>query len=122
MSIDAICQEGVFVLENVSFYRDSKLATDLTAEADWKRRGLYIGPQVQPLFFPLRAPTLKFTSPPQFDTLDLNLQEEFERFLQERGINESLAFFIPEYAQYKEQKVRSICRRVDCRWLICAVY
>jgi len=84
LSVDAVCQEGVFVVENVSFYKDSKLMTDLTAEADWKRRGLYIGPQ--------------------FETLDLNLQEEFERFFQERGINESLAFFVPEYAQYKEQK------------------
>jgi len=44
----------------------------------------------------------------QFETLDLNLQEEFERFLQERGINESLALFVPEYAQYKEQKVRPV--------------
>ncbi|KAH9054837.1 regulatory protein suaprga1 [Lactarius vividus] len=84
LSIDAVCQEGAFVVENVSFYKDSKLATDLTAEADWKRRGLYIGPQ--------------------FETLDLNLQEEFEKFLQERGIDESLAFFVPEYAQHKEQK------------------
>jgi complement component 1 Q subcomponent-binding protein len=41
----------------------------------------------------------------QFETLDLSFQEEFEKFLQERGINESLAFFIPEYAQHKEQKV-----------------
>jgi complement component 1 Q subcomponent-binding protein len=41
----------------------------------------------------------------QFESLDLSLQEEFEKFLQERGINESLAFFVPEYAQYKEQKV-----------------
>ena len=46
LSIDAVCQEGGFVVENVSFYNDAKLATDLTAEADWKRRGLYIGPQV----------------------------------------------------------------------------
>ena len=46
LSIDAVCQEGAFVVENVSFYNDGKLATDLTAEADWKRRGLYIGPQV----------------------------------------------------------------------------
>ncbi|KAI9456360.1 regulatory protein suaprga1 [Lactarius psammicola] len=84
LSIDAVCQEGAFVVENVSFYKDSKLATDLTAEADWKRRGLYIGPQ--------------------FETLDLGLQEEFEKFLRERGINENLAFFVPEYAQYKEQK------------------
>ncbi|KAH9962300.1 mitochondrial glycoprotein [Lactifluus volemus] len=84
LSIDAVCQEGVFVVENASFYNDSKLATDLTAESDWKRRGLYIGPQ--------------------FETLDVSLQEVLEKFLQERGINENLAFFVPEYAQYKEQK------------------
>jgi complement component 1 Q subcomponent-binding protein len=88
MSIDAVCQEGTFVVENVSFYKDSKLATELTAEADWKRRGLYIGPQ--------------------FETLDLGLQEEFEKFLEERGINDSLALFVPEYAQHKEQKVRKL--------------
>jgi hypothetical protein len=50
-----------------------------------------------------------------FETLDLNLQEEFERFFQECGINESLAFFVPEYAQCKEQKVRSVaCELVAC--------
>lgn len=52
LSIDAVCQEGAFVVENLSFYNDSKLATDLTAEADWKRRGLYIGPEVCLLFSP----------------------------------------------------------------------
>ena len=41
-----MCQEGQFVIENISFYDDAKLGTDLTAEADWKRRGLYVGPQV----------------------------------------------------------------------------
>lgn len=46
----------------------------------------------------------------QFDTLDVTVQEEFEKFLQERGINESLASFIPEFAEYKEQKVRVCCR------------
>jgi complement component 1 Q subcomponent-binding protein len=35
----------------------------------------------------------------------VSVQEEFEKYLQERGINESLAIFIPEYAEYKEQKV-----------------
>jgi complement component 1 Q subcomponent-binding protein, mitochondrial len=50
-SVDAVCQEGVFVVENVSFYKDSELVTDLTAEADWKRRGLYIGPQVRSRFY-----------------------------------------------------------------------
>ena len=111
LSVDAVCQEGVFVIENVSFYKDAKLATDLTAEADCKRRGLYIGPQVRfRVFFfrDRRARALKLCLC-QFETLDLNLQEEFERFLlQERGIDESLALFVPEYAQYNEQKVRPV--------------
>jgi len=84
LTIDAMCQEGTFIVDNISFYNDSKLGTELTAEADWKRRGLYIGPQ--------------------FDTLDIGVQEEFEKFLQERGVNENLALFIPEYSELKEQK------------------
>jgi len=84
LNIDLMCQEGHFVIENISFYEDAKLGTDLTAEADWKRRGLYIGPQ--------------------FDTLDVAVQEEFEKYLQERGINSSVASFIPEYAAHKEQQ------------------
>ena len=48
----------------------------------------------------------------QFDTLDISLQDEFDKFLQERGINQTLAYFVPEYAEYKEQKV---CLRV---WLL----
>ncbi|KAK7676393.1 hypothetical protein QCA50_011475 [Cerrena zonata] len=84
LTIDAICQDGSFIVDNLSYYADKAVGTELTAEADWKRRGLYIGPQ--------------------FDTLDVTVQEEFEKFIQERGINESLALFIPEYAEHKEQK------------------
>ncbi|CDO71085.1 hypothetical protein BN946_scf184844.g89 [Trametes cinnabarina] len=84
LTIDAMCQEGTFVIDNISYYNDAKVGTELTAEADWKRRGYYLGPQ--------------------FDTLDISLQDEFDKFLQERGINQSLAYFIPEYAEYKEQK------------------
>ena len=36
------------------------------------------------------------------------VQEEFEKYLQERGVNESVALFIPEYSEYKEQSVRGI--------------
>lgn len=84
LNIDLMFQEGQFVIENISFYEDTKLGTDLTADADWRRRGLYIGPQ--------------------FDTLDVAVQEEFEKYLQERGINSSVASFIPEYAAHKEQQ------------------
>ncbi|KAF9652748.1 mitochondrial glycoprotein [Thelephora ganbajun] len=84
LTFDAMAQEGLFVIENISFYPDGKLGTEMTAEADWKRRGLYIGPQ--------------------FETLDVGVQEEFIRFLQERGINDDLALFIPELIEHKEQK------------------
>ncbi|KAJ3813252.1 mitochondrial glycoprotein [Lentinula aff. lateritia] len=84
LAIDMMCQEGQFVVDNIAYYKDGSLATDLTAEADWKRRGIYMGPQ--------------------FDTLDIGLQEEFDKFLQERGVDQTLALFIPEYAEHKEQR------------------
>lgn len=40
----------------------------------------------------------------QFDNLDENVQAEFEAYLEERGINSSLALFIPDICEYKEQK------------------
>ena len=85
LSIEALAQDGLFSIETVSYYQDAKLAGDLTAEADYKRRGTYVGPQ--------------------FEHLDLSLQEGFEAFLAERGIDENLALLIPEYAEWKEQKV-----------------
>ncbi|PPQ69760.1 hypothetical protein CVT24_002972 [Panaeolus cyanescens] len=84
INVDLFCQEDTFVIENISFYDSAKLGTELTAEADWQRRGVYIGPQ--------------------FETLDQAVQDEFEKYLNERGINESLAAFIPEYATHKEQQ------------------
>lgn len=51
LNIDMAVQEGQFEVDNISFYNDKSIGTELTAEADWKRRGLYIGPQVSdPLF------------------------------------------------------------------------
>lgn len=102
LNVDMVVQEGHFLVENVSFYEDAKVGTELTAEADWKRRGMYIGPQVCCIgFLMLNICQYPFY---QFDTLDIGLQEEFEKFLQERGINESIAQFIPDYAEFKEQK------------------
>ena len=36
----------------------------------------------------------------------MGVQDEFEKFLRERGIDENLALFVPEYSEFKEQKVR----------------
>lgn len=52
----------------------------------------------------------------QFDTLDVSLQDEFDKFLQERGINQTLAYFVPEYSEYKEQKV--CCLRATFRAIL----
>ncbi|KAL1917086.1 uncharacterized protein VTP21DRAFT_5284 [Calcarisporiella thermophila] len=84
LTIDAVAQDGIFMIENILFYKDNRLATEQTAEADWQRRGLYIGPQ--------------------FAHLDPNVQVMFERFLEERGVNTALALFIPSYVELKEQK------------------
>jgi hypothetical protein len=47
INVDTTCQEGAFIIDNIAFYKDAKLAADLTAEADWSRRGLYLGPHVR---------------------------------------------------------------------------
>ena len=59
LSLDTVADDGNFVIESVSHYKDAKLAVQQTAEADWGRRGLYIGPQ--------------------FDQLDPAVQEAFEK-------------------------------------------
>jgi len=84
VTIDTVAQDGAIVIESVLYYKDGKLATEQSAEADWQRRGLYIGPQ--------------------FSELDEGVQALFERYLEERGINTALANFLPDYVEYKEQK------------------
>lgn len=84
MTIDTVAQDGEMTVESVMFYKDGKLASDASAESDWQRRGLYIGPQ--------------------FGELDEGLQSLFEKYLEERGVNAGLAAFLPDYVEYKEQK------------------
>ena len=86
--VDALAQDGSFLCDSIAYYGDASVAAAQGAEGDWQRRGLYFGPQ--------------------FEQLDVAVQEEFERFLSERGIDESLALFIPDFAEYKEQKVRQL--------------
>ncbi|CEQ40302.1 SPOSA6832_01929 [Sporobolomyces salmonicolor] len=76
--------DGLFTINNISFYPDADVALGMTSEDDWKRQGLYMGPA--------------------FDNLDEGVQSEFEQYLEERGINSALALFIPDLAEWKEQK------------------
>ncbi|KAJ7822508.1 mitochondrial glycoprotein [Mycena olivaceomarginata] len=84
LALDLTLQNGQFLIDNVTQYPDAKLGQDVSVETDWNRRGLYVGPE--------------------FTTLDVAVQEHFEKFLEERDIGESTAFFIPEYAAHKEQQ------------------
>ncbi|CAO3622329.1 unnamed protein product [Cunninghamella echinulata] len=84
VTLDTVAQDGEITVESVMYYKDGKLAKGTTAESDWERRGLYIGPQ--------------------FAELDDNLQSLFEKYLEERGVDSGLASFLPDYVEYKEQK------------------
>ncbi|CAO3646833.1 unnamed protein product [Cunninghamella blakesleeana] len=84
VTIDTVAQDGEITVESVMYYKDGKLAKGTTAEADWERRGLYIGPQ--------------------FAELDDGLQSLFEKYLEERGVDSGLAAFLPDYVEFKEQK------------------
>ncbi|RIA84356.1 mitochondrial glyco protein [Glomus cerebriforme] len=84
LAIEAILADGVFLVNYVTYFNDAKLASDWTVEGDWKRRGVYPGPQ--------------------FETLDNDVQVLFEKYLEERGINTAVAMFISSYVEYKEQK------------------
>ncbi|BGP15693.1 Mitochondrial acidic protein mam33 [Rhodosporidiobolus nylandii] len=84
VTIDAVAQDGLFVINNIAFYPDADVALGMTSEDDWKRQGLYMGPA--------------------FENLDESVQSEFEQYLEERGVNSALALFIPDLAEWKEQK------------------
>lgn len=84
LQIEAIAQDGMMVIENVYYYKDGKLAEPKSRPDEEASRDLYTGPP--------------------FGNLDEDLQLLFERYLEERGINTTLALFVPEYIDYKEQK------------------
>lgn len=83
ISIDAVAQDGAFIIESISNVKDTALATASTAESDWEKRGLYSGPP--------------------FAELDEDLQIAFEKFLEEREIDGELANFVPSYVFHKDQ-------------------
>ncbi|OOF96711.1 hypothetical protein ASPCADRAFT_206887 [Aspergillus carbonarius ITEM 5010] len=82
--IQTVAQDGLFQIEEVSYFNKPDLAHAQTAEKDWVRQSMYAGPP--------------------FENLDEDLQTFLERYLDERGINAELANMIPDYIQVKEQK------------------
>ncbi len=84
IEIRAVAQDGTIEIENLSFFpKESLLEAQSTKDAS-EARSLYAGPPV--------------------DELDPELQQMLQQYLEERGIDEELASFLPEYMEYKEQK------------------
>lgn len=81
--VQTVVQDGLFEVEDVSYFSKPELANAQSADKDWERQSLYSGPP--------------------FSNLDEDLQTYFDRYLEERGINEQLATIIPDYIQVKEQ-------------------
>ncbi|KAK3942052.1 mitochondrial glycoprotein [Diplogelasinospora grovesii] len=84
LNIEATAQDGTIVVENLFYYQDAKLALGETAEAAHAAHEVYPGPP--------------------FGSLDEDLQILMERYLEERGITQTLAVFVPDYMDMKEQK------------------
>lgn len=84
LNIDATAQDGNIVVENLFYYADAKVAKVESPEAAQKRADVYPGPP--------------------FGSLDDDLQLLMERFLEERGITQALAVFVPDYVDVKEQR------------------
>lgn len=84
LNIDATAQDGQIVVENLFYYDDVKVAKVENPEAAQKRADVYPGPP--------------------FGSLDDDLQVLMERFLEERGITQALAVFVPDYVDIKEQR------------------
>lgn len=84
LNIEAVAQDASVIVENMYYYNDPAIAHSSSAEADHKSRDVYPGPP--------------------FGTLDEDLQLLMEGFLDERGINSTLAVFVPDYMDMKEQR------------------
>jgi len=84
IEIRATAQDGTIEIESIGFFpKDALLDAQNTKDAS-EARSLYGGPPV--------------------DELDPELQTMLHQYLEERGIDEELASFLPEYVDYKEQK------------------
>lgn len=84
LNIDATTQDGSIIVDNMFFYEDANVAKLDSPESAQKRADVYPGPP--------------------FGSLDEDLQVLMERFLEERGITQALAVFVPDYVDVKEQR------------------
>lgn len=84
LSITATAEDGNILVDEVSYFDDAKVARVDSPDSAQKGTEVYLGPP--------------------YGTLDEELHGLVERFLEERGITQALAVFVPDYADVKEQR------------------
>lgn len=84
VQINAAASDGIIAIGEVHFFSEAELANPLTHENERKQAMIYEGPP--------------------FENLDQELQSLLEQYVDERGINQQLAGFVPDYVDYKEQR------------------
>ncbi|KAI0453466.1 mitochondrial glycoprotein [Xylaria acuta] len=84
LNIEALAQDGSILVENFYYYKDAKMAHSSSPEAVHGAEDVYPGPP--------------------FGSLDEDLQLMMERYLEERGITQAMAVFVPDYMDVKEQR------------------
>ncbi|KIH93445.1 complement component 1 Q subcomponent-binding protein, mitochondrial [Sporothrix brasiliensis 5110] len=84
LSVEATAQDGGLVVDNLYYYKDAAHAHEATADAAHSAQRVYPGPA--------------------FGSLDEDLQVLLDRYLEERGITQALAVFVPDYLDAKEQR------------------
>ncbi|KAI8949181.1 mitochondrial glycoprotein [Xylaria longipes] len=84
LNIEAVAQDGNILVENFYYYKDAKMAHSSSPEAVHGAEDIYPGPP--------------------FGSLDEDLQLVMERYLEERGITQAMAVFVPDYMDVKEQR------------------
>ncbi|KAI1108031.1 mitochondrial glycoprotein [Nemania sp. NC0429] len=84
LNIEALAQDGSIIVENFYYYKDATLAHSSSPEAVHSAEDVYPGPP--------------------FGSLDEDLQLILERYLEERGITQAMAVFVPDYIDVKEQR------------------
>lgn len=83
-NIIARAEDGAIEIEYVHFYPRAELIDPKTTETVKESQNVYGGPP--------------------FPYLDPDLQQMYENYINERGINTQLAWFLARYVEYKEQR------------------
>ncbi|KAL5606808.1 hypothetical protein BROUX41_003186 [Berkeleyomyces rouxiae] len=83
ISVDVTAQDGALAIDSFFYFNNAAEAFASTAEVSHARANVYAGPS--------------------FETLDEELQDKAEAYLNDRGVDSSLALFVGDYANWKEQ-------------------